>query len=176
MKSRSLTVAVLAEGGIAIALSFVLSLIRLWHMPQGGSVTAGHMVPLILFALRRGPVPGMLAGLLMGLLTFFKDPYFLTPVQFLLDYPIPYALLGLAGFFSRHPIAGTVVGVAGRFLSHVLSGAVFFAEYAGTQNPWIYSIIYNGSYLLPDLVITAVLVALLWPYLRLTPKTTGAPS
>ncbi|MBE3589791.1 MAG: energy-coupled thiamine transporter ThiT [Firmicutes bacterium] len=166
---RGLAVAVLAEAGVMVALAYVLSLIKIWHMPYGGAVTAGSMVPLVLLALRRGPWVGMAAGAVFGILDFFTEPYFLTPVQWLLDYPVPFAALGVAGFFPGRAVAGTVAGVFLRFVSHVVSGVVFWGSYAKDYHmtPLVYSIVYNGSYLLPDLVITAVLVALLLP--RLAP-------
>lgn len=157
-----LGVRVLAEAGVMVALAFVLSFIKVWQMPQGGSVTAGAMAPLILLAIRRGPVVGVVAGVVYGLLDYIREPYFLTPVQFLLDYPVPYGLLGLAGLIPGQPVLAALFGIFLRFVSHVVSGVAFFASYAPAgESPWVYSVVYNGSYLLPDFVICAVILQIL---------------
>jgi len=85
--------------------------------------------------------------------------YIVDPVQALLDYPIAFAALGLAGMFRRYPLIGVGVGMFGRFLAHLASGVWFFSEYApvGTH-PMIYSAIYNGSYLLIEFIVSAVLI------------------
>lgn len=161
MQSRFSTRAVV-EAGVAVALAYVLSEIKLFQMPQGGDVTAGGMIPIIFVALRHGTPTGLLAGLALGLLKLFIGGYVVHPVQALLDYPVAFALLGLAGLTPRQPWLGTLVGMFGRFVAHVLSGVVFFAEYAGDQNVWVYSIAYNGTYMLPELVVGAVLLTLLF--------------
>jgi thiamine transporter len=152
----------LTETAIAVALVAVLSNIKVYQMPQGGSITAGSMVPVFYIALRWGAPWGMLAGALAGVVNYLTDPYFVHPVQVLLDYPVAFGALGLAGLLQRWPAVGVVVGGAGRFLSHVLSGVVFFASFApkGTS-PLVYSLIYNGSYMLPEIVISIVLTLLL---------------
>lgn len=160
----------LAEGAIMIALAVLLGSIRLFKMPQGGSVTIGEMIPLILFALRHGSIKGMIVGGLYGALSALLSGYVVHPVQFLLDYPLGFAALGLAGIFSKDfynnqniasVLLGSFIGVLFRLIAHVLSGVVFFAEYAGTQNPWIYSFIYNGSFLGVELLITVIILFVL---------------
>ncbi len=154
------------EAGIMIALSTVLSLLTLFKMPQGGSITAGSMIPIIFFAVRWGVGPGLLAGLAYGLIqAILPGAYIMHPVQFLLDYPIAFTCLGLAGFFNKNTysaLAGTAVAVVGRLICHLLSGVIFFGEYAPAgQSPWLYSFIYNGTFLGGELMITAVIVILL---------------
>lgn len=158
----------LAESGIAIALAAALGLVKVYQLPQGGSITAGSMVPLFYLSLRRGPRTGTAAGALLGLLNFVLEPVFVHPVQFLLDYPVAFGALGLAGFFPRTPWLGVVVGGAARFVSHFLSGVVFFAQYAprGTS-PALYSAVYNGSYMLPEVVVSVLLTLLV---LRALPR------
>lgn len=158
---RNKSVSVMVEGAVMIALSFVLSLIKIWQMPQGGSVTPGSMIPLLLFALRRGPKAGVLAGTAYGLLDLIADPYVVHPAQLILDYPLAYGLLGLAGFFRKKPALGALVGIFGRFVSHFVSGVIFFASYAGEDNVYLYSAIYQASYLVPELVISAVVLFVL---------------
>ena len=91
----------ISYGALSIALSFVLSLIRLFRMPSGGSVTPGSMLPIMLFAASYGIGPGMLAGLVYGLLQYLQGGWFLNPWQFILDYPLAFAMLGLAGLYKH---------------------------------------------------------------------------
>ena len=131
-------------------------------MPQGGSITAGSMVPLIWLALRRGPKIGVTAGILYGLMQFIVLPYAVDPVQVLLDYPLAFGVLGFAGFSKKMPLIGASVAIAGRFVMHFVSGVVYWAPlYAPDLNPFTYSAIYNGSYLVPELVVTGVIIYLL---------------
>jgi len=153
---------VLAEVAISVALSYVLNFIIIYHLPQGGSVTLGSMVPILLLALRRGPIIGIFSGVVFGVLQMFFGGYWFTIIQVLLDYPVAFACLGLAGFFKKHPLIGVIISLLGRLIVHVISGVVFFSEYAPPgQSPLIYSIIYNGSYMLPELIISGILVYLL---------------
>ena len=132
-------------------------------MPQGGSITAASMLPLMLFSYVYGMGPGCLVGALYGVLQFIIEPYFLSLPQMLLDYPIAFGMMGLAGLFSKMDnenlglTVGVVLASVGRFVAAVLSGVIFFAEYAGDQNPWVYSIVYNGSYMLPECIICVIL-------------------
>jgi len=153
---------ILAEIAIFTALSTALSLITFVVFPQGGSVTAGSMVPMLWLALRRGPKIGIFAGVVYGLVQLAVLPQVYFPTQVLLDYPLAFACIGLAGFFKKYAILGVVVAVTGRFIMHLVSGAVFFASYAPTgMNPWIYSALYNGSYMLPELLISIFFIYLL---------------
>jgi len=150
---------VIAEIVAAVALAYVLNLVVLFRLPQGGSVTAVSMVPLLWLALRRGPKIGVLGGVVYGLMDMFPQPYIVHPAQFLLDYPLAFGALGMAGFFKRYPIAGVVVGIAGRFVCHFLSGVIFFWMYAPAgMNPAVYSAIYNGSYLAVELVFSIIVM------------------
>ncbi len=141
-----------------VALATVLSYLKIFHLPQGGSITAGSMVPLLWFSLRRGPKIGVFACLVYGLVQLMLEPYVYHPVQVLLDYPLAFGVIGLAGLFKRRPFIGVVVGIAGRFVAHFLSGIIFFAEYAPPgMHPAVYSAIYNGSYLMGELLVSAIL-------------------
>lgn len=153
------TAKMLSYGAIAIAASFILSYIRLFRFPNAGSITLASMLPIFIFAYLAGPRAGILAGLCYGLLQFIQDYYFVHWAQFLLDYPIAFALLGLAGLFGEKFYIGAAVGSIARFICHFLSGVVFFAEYANGQNVFLYSLIYNGSYLLPDLIICMLVIS-----------------
>ncbi len=165
-------VRLLAEIAVAAALSTVLSFITIWRMPQGGSVNL-EMLPILFIAFRWGGVPGLLTGLVHGLLQLITGPYIVHPAQLILDYPLAYTLLGLAGFIPVFTAAGKIksfsmilaliLGGGARLFSHILSGVIFFAHLAPEgQNPWVYSFIYNISHLLPALVISAVVIAVLF--------------
>lgn len=157
-------VRVLTEAALAIALAFVLSFIKLLELPFGGSVSL-EMVPLILLALRQGVAPGVLAGTVYGFLNLMVDPFIVHPIQVLLDYPVAFGALGLAGLFkptTLGTILGTLAATGARFVAHFLSGVVFFATYAPDGwNPAVYSAVYNAVYLVPSLVIALVGVRLL---------------
>lgn len=172
MKMKRMSTRMLVEAGVMIALAQVLSYVKLFQMPQGGSVTAGSMIPVLLFAVRWGTPAGVLAGTAYGLLQFIFDvKYSYHIVSILGDYIVAFACLGLAGLFRRKGTVGVLggifLGVLGRFICHIISGVVVFASYAPAgQSPLLYSILYNGSYLLPELVISMVIVGMLYGSLK----------
>lgn len=153
----------LANASLCIALAFILSYVRLYKLPQGGSITLASMLPIFLFAYAYGVGPGMLVGMAYGVLQFIQDAYFVHPVELLLDYPLAFAMLGLAGLASKFSdrwglVPGILLGTFGRFVCAFLSGIVFFASYApADQNLIAYSIVYNGLYLVPEALICIVL-------------------
>ena len=153
---------IIAEIVVFVSLATVLSYIKIFSLPQGGSITAASMVPIIWLALRRGPKVGLFAAAVYGLVQLVIGPYIFHPAQVLLDYPIAFGMLGLAGFFQKRPFLGVNVGIIGRFLAHFFSGIIFFADYAPEGiHPAIYSAVYNGGYLLVELVISIYVVYLL---------------
>ncbi len=164
----------LALAGICVAMSFALSYIKLVDMPQGGSITLASMLPVMLFAYIYGPKKGLLVGLVYGMLQAVQDPYIVHPAQFLLDYPIAFAMVGFAGVFSnatkleKAPQVkfGLGAALAGslRYFAHVLSGVFAFGAYAadeGFTNFWAYSAAYNTCILI-DAVIVIVVGAILF--------------
>lgn len=159
----------IAEAGIMIALAKVLSMITLFRLPQGGSITAGSMVPLILFSYRWGVGPGVAVGVIYGLIDSISG-YIVHPAQFFLDYVLAYGVIGLSGKLlgnDSKSIRGYIVSIIFafllRFFSHFMSGVIFFGEYAREgQSAFMYSLIYNGSFLGVELIITLIIVALLW--------------
>ena len=153
---------IVAEVVVSVALAYALNMIVMFRMPQGGSVTAVSMVPLLWLALRRGVRVGVIGGIIFGIVDMFPQPFVVHPVQFLLDYPLAFGALGLAGFFQRHPIGGVVSGITGRFVCHFIAGVVFFGMYAPEgMSPIVYSAIYNGSYLIVELVFSVVVMYIL---------------
>lgn len=157
----------LAYAALSIALAFVLSYIRLWRMPQGGTVTPSSMLPVMLFSYAFGVGPGLVASLAYGLLQAIQDPYIVGFWQFLLDYPIAFGVLGLMGLFAGRKNNWSVfvgIGVVSilRMACHTLSGVLFFSEYAGDANPWVYSLGYN-SFVLVDAAICIAVALLIAP-------------
>ena len=158
----------LAYAAMCVAIAFVLSCIKLFRMPQGGSVTPAAMLPLILFCLACGPVQGLAVGCAFGLLQLIEDPYVIHPIQLILDYPAAYGAMCVACLANllpekakrfRLPL-GVALGYLARLVMAVLSGVIFFAEYAGDQNVILYSLGYNAAYLAPEMVI-AVLISII---------------
>ena len=160
----------LAEIGVAVALAVVLNFLKLWQMPQGGSVSL-EMLPILVITLRWGVGAGMFSGLAYGLLQLMFGAYIIHPVQLIMDYPLPYMILGIAGYFKirkndiikplRVFIAVLVAGGA-RMIVHVLSGVIFFASYAPEgQNVWVYSTVYNASYLIPTIIVNYIVVLII---------------
>ena len=172
----------LVEAGIMLALAIILSKIKIFQAPQGGSVTAGSMIPILLFALRWGAGPGVITGIVFGLLKLMFGGWVFSPAQVILEYPIAFGFLGLAGIFyksiefnSRKKlnfntyakiVFSVFLAIGGRFLSHFLAGVIFFSESAKGANPWVFSALYQSSYLIPEFIISAVLLSLLWKPLR----------
>jgi thiamine transporter len=158
----------LTEAGLMIAAAQILSYVKIFEAPYGGSITAGSMIPIIVFSLRWGVKSGLLAGAVYGVLQFILGGaiYSYHIVSILFDYVVAFGLLGLAGLFRnsiKGVFMGTFLGVFGRFICHVISGVVVWASYAPPEmNPLIYSIVYNGAYLLPELIITLVIVGILY--------------
>jgi thiamine transporter len=161
MKQRT---KLISEAAVLVALAGALNFVKIYALPQGGSITAGAMVPICWFALRRGPKWGIFAGVVFGFVVMLNpvDFYVVHPVQLLLDYPIAFGALGLAGAFRKHPLVGVGVGILGRFVSHFVSGVVFFSMFAPPgMSPFLYSAIYNGSFLIGEFVVTTVIIFLI---------------
>ena len=157
-KQKQNTTKKLTYGSICIALSFVLSYIRFFKMPQGGSITAGSMLPVMLFAYWFGPADGIVAGMVYGLLQFIQDPFIIHPLQVVLDYPLAFGALGLAGLSKKNFSLSLAIGSIFRFFFSFLSGTLFFVEYAKQvgEAPVIYSLAYNSVILIDGLICIAI--------------------
>lgn len=167
--SSALTTKKLVYGGMCVALAFILSYIRLYKMPQGGSITLASMFPIILYAMVFGTIPGIIAGIAFGFLQLIQEPSIVHWAQLFLDYPLAYGFLGLAGLapsslknIQVRTCIAVSIAILGRGLMHFLSGAIFFGEYAPEgQSAVIYSLSYNASYIVPELIITLILSVIL---------------
>lgn len=174
MKQTSMgkTTRMLCEGAVLIAAAQVLSFVKLYELPNGGSLTLA-MFPILLFAVRWGFGAGIMGGFVFGALQFMFDGGFALGWQSMIgDYFVAFAALGLAGIFRRRKLGifpGIVVGCAARFLVHYVVGATIWAEWMPEEflgmtmtTPWIYSAIYNAVYMIPNTVLALVIAALLY--------------
>lgn len=163
---------ILAEIIVFAALSAVLYIIRPFSLPYGGSITLGSMVPVMWLSLRRGMRIGFIAGAVFGLLALLIDvmllPYspITNPVQVILEYPIAFGMLGLTGLFHKSSVAFSIIGVGisvlVKFFLHFIAGIMFWAYTVPEGwDPAAWSAVYNGSFLLPEFIISAVLMYIL---------------
>lgn len=153
----------LTVSAIAIALAFILNQITLFRMPQGGSVTPFAMLIIVLVGYFFGTRQGILAGVAFGLLDLLVNPYVISPIQLLVDYPLAFGALGLGGLLSKYDsvIPAFLLGVSGRFMCSFLSGAIFFGMYAPEGfNGFTWSLVYNGAYMGTEAVITVLLLCI----------------
>ncbi len=174
---------IMAECAILVALSTVLSFFKIWNMPWGGSVTLFSMLPVCYISVRHGIKWGLGSSFLYAVIQLFFGIILdgllgwgltggILIACMLLDYIIAFTGLGVSGIFANKGfggiMAGTTLAVVIRFVSHLLSGVYVFAS-AGklwegfeTSNTWLYSFVYNGCYMLPELVMTLVGAAIVY--------------
>ncbi len=150
-------VKMIVYGSLCIALSFVLSYIRLYRFPQGGSITPASMLPMYIFAIMFGPTAGILAGFAFGMVRLVQDPFIIHWAQFFLDYPLSFGALGLAGLYRKNIAVSCLIGGFSRFFMNFLSGVIFFGSYAPEgMNVIIYSLTVNGLVIGTDTLICVV--------------------
>jgi len=157
--SRSISYA-----AVCIAMSFALSYLKILKLPQGGSITIASLVPLMFYSFMFGTKKGVFAGIIYGVLQALQDPYIIHPAQFLLDYPVAFSAIGLAGAFAKTKsleklpqlefALGAVLASVLRFVCHLISGVFAFSAYAvdAGMNVWVYSLAYN-SFVFADIAI-----------------------
>ena len=154
----------LAFCAMSMALAFVLSNIKVFNFPTGGSITLLSMLVACLPGFWFGPVVGIVTGVAYGLLNLIVDPYVLFPAQLVVDYILAFGALGISGFFknAKHGlIKGYIAAVLGRYVFSVISGWLFFGEYA--WEGWSalpYSLAYNAIYIFAEAAITLVILFL----------------
>ncbi len=173
MKREKLHITV--EAAIMLALATVLSLIRVYKLPLGGSITPVSMLPVCIIGLRHGRVWGFAGAFVYSVIQLMLDigeavSWGFTPVILiaciLLDYVLAYTALGICGFFKGKSTAAMCVGVIlsmlARFVCHLLSGVILFANWCPEGwNLLVYSVVYNGSFMLPEAILTSVAVIIL---------------
>lgn len=153
-------------GAVAMALAFVLSYARLFKLPNGGSITFASLLPLMIYCCMFGTRRGLIVCSLYGVLQALQDPYIIHPMQFLLDYPLAFGLVGVSGIFMEKGVfkekkilaflLGGVVAVLFRYICHVCSGTFAFAEYTDFKAALAYSLGYNATYVFADMAISLV--------------------
>ena len=168
-----LQIRALCEGALMVALAFVLSFVKLYQLPNGGSLTPA-MFPILFFALRWGLGSGLTAGFVFGLLQLIFDGAYAWGWQsMVLDYLLAFMPLGLAGLFRGKAwgiFPGTLVGCMGRYLVHHISGVTIYRIIEPTtvpglgtyDNPHLYSLVYNGSYMIPNMVLALLIAGALY--------------
>ncbi len=196
----------LTESGIMIALAAILSLIKVFALPYGGSITLCSMLPILLVSYRNGVKWGILTGFAYSIIQLILDipgglfrgiSLGVVVGIVVFDYLIAFTGLGIAGLFKNKIknsqlsiLCGALVAMLVRYLSHVASGYIFFSEYAewffgqdgftlghtilgrfsGNTLSMVYSLVYNGSYMIPEMIITAIVCVLVSGIFTLTAK------
>lgn len=172
-----LQIRALCEGALMVALAFVLSFVKLWELPNGGSLTPA-MFPILLFGLRWGVGRGLMAGFVFGLLQLIFDGAYAWGWQsMVLDYLLAFTPLGLSGLFRGKAwgiFPGTVVGCVCRFIIHHISGVTIYRIIEPTaipglgtfDNAHVYSLVYNGSYMLPNMLLALAIAGVLYVPLK----------
>ena len=174
--NRTFRLRAMIECAIMVALATVLSTIKLYEAPFGGSVTLLSMLPVSVLSIRLGLKWGITGGFLYALLQMFLDlgkvtSWGLTPAALIgciiFDYLLAFTVIGLAGLFRKRGRIGMIIGIALamflRFCSHLVSGTLIFDIWLpdGWANPFVYSVAYNGAFMLPELIFTVVAVIIL---------------
>ncbi|MGN1315222.1 MAG: energy-coupled thiamine transporter ThiT [Lachnospiraceae bacterium] len=167
-ETKKITTRQIVFAAMAIALATVIStVIKLPSLPNGGSVTLFSMLVVSLIGYWYGPTVGIIAAVAYGILQFIVGPYVVHPAQVILDYPLAFGALGLSGFFKDKKnglLLGYITGVFGRFFWHMVSGLIFYTEYVGSfqgnaATVWA-STLYNLSYILPEAILTIILISI----------------
>ena len=161
-KDKKTDVRALTVSALLIALATVLGQIKIFEMPQGGSVTLFSILPIVVCGYLLGTRRGVMAGFCVGLINLIFGPYVIHPVQLLMDYPIAFGALGLSGLTRNTKnglTKGYIIGIIGRYICAVLSGVIFFGAYAPEGfNAWTWSLWYNLTYLAAEGILTIIVI------------------
>jgi len=153
----------LVFSAMCMALAMITSMIKIFHMPMGGSVTLFSMFFITFIGYLYGPRTGLTAAFAYGCLQLIIDPYIVSIPQLMCDYILAFGIMGISGFFAGKKyglLTGYFVGIFGRFVFSVLSGVIFFADYAPEgMNPVVYSVAYNGAYIGAEAILTMIVIA-----------------
>lgn len=175
---RSKKILTMVECAVMVALAFALSWVVLWKMPMGGSVTLASMLPIMFIGIKYGPKIGLgtafvysltqlLQAVMQGDVFIYCQTAFVVVICALFDYVVPFSVLGLSGVFARKTKFGAYAGMVAvtvvRFVCHFVTGVFIWDQWAPEgMGKVVYSIVYNGGFLLPDLAICiAVAIPLL---------------
>lgn len=169
-QSKQVNIKRMVITAIFIALATVLSLIKVYELPLGGSITLLSMLPIAMLSIEYGVKWGFVSAFLFSLIQLALGigevmSWGLTPLvlvgSILFDYIFAFTAIGISGIFRKKGITGICLGIALglaiRFVSHFISGSFLFASWCPEGwNPYIYSICYNGSYMLPEMIFTCI--------------------
>ncbi|MGL5869984.1 energy-coupled thiamine transporter ThiT [Clostridium chrysemydis] len=166
LKNKRLKTRELVIIGVMSAASFILHTIQFIKYPQGGGITLLSMLPILLLSIIYGARVGMTSGLIVGILELLIGGFVVHPVQILLDYILSNMFLGLSGIFGSDKkykyILGSGLAMFLSLVTCIISGVVFFGNFAPKgMNVLLYSIIYNGSSMGVESVITLIVLFLL---------------
>ena len=155
----------LTFSAMAIALAMVTSMLKLGDLPFGGSITLCSMLFIVLIGNWYGLGVGLTSALAYGILQLVIDPYIISIPQMLLDYLFAFGALGLSGIFAKSKnglLYGYLIGIFGRFVFATLSGYIFFPTFMPEyfNSPIIYSMCYNAAYIVPEAILTIILICL----------------
>ncbi|HEY8444907.1 MAG TPA: energy-coupled thiamine transporter ThiT [Bacilli bacterium] len=189
MKTKNRTVLVMTEISILSALSLALDALASatsgFFFPDGGSIGIA-MIPIMVISFRRGIVAGLTSGFIVGMIQVLWGGHFLEFTQYILDYPVAYTVVGLAGIFTYlnnrrltvlNVIMGSIFAGLMRYLSHFFAGVFFWGEYMQESfdflsisftglNVYTYSLVYNGSYMIPTIIINTIVIYVLYKYAK----------
>lgn len=184
-KTKNTKIVKLTECAMLLALSIILSFVTVYHMPMGGGITLLSMLPVMLVSIKYGIGTGLsvsltfaLFQLLQGILSGNVFVYCTTAraqiICALFDYIVPFAVLGFAGIFVNigkknssinayilKAVSGIAIMIFLRFVCHYITGVVIWGQWAENMSPYLYSLIYNAQYMLPECIFTAVAAAIL---------------
>lgn len=154
----------LVFASMALTLATVTSLIKFASLPFGGSITLFSMFFICFIGYLYGARIGLMTGVAYGILQLITGPYIYNPWQLLLDYPLAFGALGLSGLFYKSNfglVKGCIIGMLSRYLFHVISGYIFFASYTPEgMNPFVYTLGYNATYIIPELIATVIIICI----------------
>lgn len=183
-RTRNTKIVKLTECAMLLALSIILSFITVYHMPMGGGITLLSMLPVMLVSIKYGIKTGLsvsltfslfqlLQGILSGNVFVYCTTAMTQIICALFDYIVPFSVLGFAGIFTYignksnvnayilKAVAGIVIMVFIRFVCHYITGVVIWGQWAENMSPYLYSLIYNAQYMLPECIFTSVAAAIL---------------
>ena len=166
----------LAFSAIMLAMSIVLCFIPIYKMPMGGEITLLSMLPISFVSVKYGLKQGLLTaglysifqlvlGIAGGNVFVYTQTIFAVVICVLFDYIVPFTALGLAGIFRNKGHTGIVGGIALavfiRFCCHYITGVIIWGQWAENMSKYLYSLIYNGQYMLPEMIITCIAATIL---------------
>lgn len=162
----------LAECSVMLALAVVLSMVKVWEMPMGGSVTLLSMLPICLVAVKygiKGALPTaflysviqLFMGIASGNVFVYCTTAATTAICALFDYIVPFTVPGFSGIFKKKLgnigiLLGIALMITVRFCCHYITGVVIWGQWAEGMSPYLYSLIYNGQYMLPECIFTCI--------------------